>query len=494
MRYLQKSIVVFVRLMLAGVMVAGVMCQADAASAARKRASGSYSPPQATIVADGLTGKILHSLKADEPRYPASLTKVMTLYLVFEFLREGRIALTTEMAVTAKAASQPPTKLFLKEGETITVKDAIRALITKSANDAAVVIAENLAGSEEAFAKLMTARARRLGMKNTTFRNASGLPDAGQKTTSYDLLVLARSILRDFPEQAGLFKTKFFKFRNRLYKNHNALLFSYPGAEGMKTGFTNASGFNLMTTARRDGKFLIGVVIGGRSGKHRNETMRNLLNAAWKRAVPEAKLIAARQQMLAKRQRKPAPDGGAVHVAAAKPHEASPAVKSMMFTANAQHDAGPPGQAVKRSLPASAANQAPSEPPALKLAETAPRQPVKISAAIAAPAYAGPVHTADLLSGAGKAQGGDFPGPYHIQVGAYDNFESAHIRLDDVSKAAADILSTRPHFIMTGKSGDRDIVRARFGGFSRLEAERACEALRMRAIDCLVMNFTGSGL
>ncbi len=447
---------------------------AGEAEAARTRAAPEYNPPRSAIVADGHTGRILHSSKADEPRYPASLTKVMTLYLVFEFLRAKRIDLATEMAVTANAASQPPTKLYLKEGETISVHNAMRALVTRSANDAAVVIAENLAGSEDAFARLMTLRARMLGMKNTTFRNASGLPDSNQKTTAYDMLVMARAVLRDFPEHASLFRTKYFRYGKRLYKNHNALLFTYAGVEGMKTGFTIASGFNLIATAKRDDKRLIAVVMGGRSGKHRNDLMRALLDAAWSRATPEAKAMAARAEPVQRTVRKAAPQE-----TAALAGIASAPVRSLAQPALAPE---------RTERTASTAQTGPAEDvrPTLRIAAAQPERDGVIATNLFLKKAVG-------VEAAEARRSAEYPGPYHIQVGAYESLESANLRLDAVGKAAADILRGRQTFVMTSTSGGRQIVRARFGGFSRSEAEATCEALKLRAIDCLVMQFDGSG-
>ena len=209
----------------------------------------------------------------------------MTLYLLFEQLREGDMHLDTELKVSAAAAAQAPSKLGLEVGSTISVSDAMYALVTKSANDVAVVIAENIAGTEPAFARMMTLKARSLGMTNTTFRNASGLPDPGQTTTAHDLVTLGRHILADFPQQSKIFSTRFFQYGDETLKNHNGLLFSYPGTEGLKTGFTRDSGFNLLTSCRRQDKHLIAVVLGGRTSGERNARMRSLLDGSWRKAV-----------------------------------------------------------------------------------------------------------------------------------------------------------------------------------------------------------------
>ncbi|MBJ7542851.1 D-alanyl-D-alanine carboxypeptidase [Rhodomicrobium udaipurense] len=254
---------------------------------ARRRASHakSYSPANSAMVVDFHTGRILISRNATDPRFPASVTKVMTLYLLFDALRDGKLNMNTKLRVSAYAAAQSPTKLGLDAGDTITVSDAIGAIVTKSANDMAVVVAEALAGSEEEFARRMTQKARTIGMLNTTFRNASGLPNSEQRTTAQDLVILARSVITDHPERSRVFSTKYFQYDGEIYRNHNTMLFSYEGMEGMKTGFTSASGFNLLATARRGEKRLIAVVLGGSSAGVRNAAMRNILDASWSKAM-----------------------------------------------------------------------------------------------------------------------------------------------------------------------------------------------------------------
>jgi D-alanyl-D-alanine carboxypeptidase len=244
-----------------------------------------YSPPQSAMVLDANSGKILHANNIDALRYPASITKVMTLYLVFEQLRAGTIKPDTELSVSAKAAGQAPSKLELASGTTITVQNAVYALVTKSANDVAVVFAENIGGTEEEFAHLMTAKAHALGMRNTTFHNASGLPNPGQMTTAHDLIIMAQHILADFPEYSSVFQTRAFTYNGETHRNHNSLLFSYPGMEGLKTGFTQLSGFNLLASARRGDKHLLAVVLGGSSARDRNNRVRNLLDASWSKAT-----------------------------------------------------------------------------------------------------------------------------------------------------------------------------------------------------------------
>ena len=220
----------------------------------------------------------------DALRHPASLTKIMTLYLLFERLEERTIRLDTLLRVSDHAAKQPPTKLRLTPGQTIAVEDAIKAVVTKSANDAAVTIAENLAGDEVKFAKLMTEKAHALGMSHTNYVNASGLPDDDQNTTARDQALLGRAIQERFPRYYKYFSTKVFVYRGKAMRNHNQLLGVVGGVDGIKTGYTRASGFNLVTSVHRDGRYIVAVILGRRSASERDAYMRELINAHIKEA------------------------------------------------------------------------------------------------------------------------------------------------------------------------------------------------------------------
>jgi len=237
----------------------------------------SYSPQFSSIIVDGNSGAVLSSNNPDGIRRPASLTKIMTLYLLFERLDSGKMKLDTEMEVSEHASDQAPTKLGLKPGQTLKVEDAIKGLVTRSANDAAVVIAEAIAGDEDEFAKLMTRKARALGMSKTTYRNASGLPNDEQLTTARDQATLGRAIQDRYPRYYRYFATTVFNYRGQSIRNHNRLLGNVEGVDGIKTGYTRASGFNLVSSMRRGNRHLVGVVLGGRSGGSRDATMRNLL-------------------------------------------------------------------------------------------------------------------------------------------------------------------------------------------------------------------------
>lgn len=232
---------------------------------------------RAALVVDANTGETLHAQDADAVRYPASLTKMMTLYLVFDALSSGRASLATRVRASGTAADQPPSKIGLEEGDTITLDAAIRALVVKSANDVAVAVAEHFAGSEAAFARQMTRKAHALGMSRTTFRNASGLPDPNQVTTARDMARLALALQDNHPQFFAYFRQQSFSFRGRLYRNHNRLLGRTAGVDGIKTGYTRSSGFNLATSMRRGRRHLVGVVMGHRTSGERNRAMRRLL-------------------------------------------------------------------------------------------------------------------------------------------------------------------------------------------------------------------------
>lgn len=235
-------------------------------------------PIYEAIVMDVMTGKILHNTNAETPAHPASLTKMMTLYMLFDALKNDQVKMDTKLHVSKKASMQLPSKLSLAPGSTITVEQAIHAMIVKSANDVAMVVAENLGGTADRFCASMTERAHELGMTKTRFNNPNGLPDKNQISTAYDMAVLAKHLITDFPEQYGYFALREFKYKNMTIKGHNHFLEKYDGADGLKTGFTVASGFNLAASAKRNGQHLIAVVFGGSTANARDEKMIALMN------------------------------------------------------------------------------------------------------------------------------------------------------------------------------------------------------------------------
>ncbi len=239
------------------------------------------SPKYAAIVVDASTGEVLYARRADQPRYPASITKVMTLYLTFEALAAGRLKLTDQIPISAHAAAQPPTKIGLRPGQTISVDEAIRVVALKSANDIAVALAERVGGSEARFTALMTLRAHELGMNNSRFVNANGLPDSRHVTTARDIAILSRAVMRDYPQYYSYFGQRNYNWHGQNIVNHNALLQKMPGVDGIKTGYTAAAGFTLAASAARDGRRLIAVVLGGSSTAARDENVEDLLDAGF---------------------------------------------------------------------------------------------------------------------------------------------------------------------------------------------------------------------
>jgi D-alanyl-D-alanine carboxypeptidase len=240
----------------------------------------------ASIIVDADSGAVLHAENAELRNRPASLTKMMTLYLTFEAIRDGRLTLDQKLPVSVHASTQSPTKLYLKPGNTIRVEDAIFAAVTKSANDATTVLAEAIGGNEPAFARMMTEKASALGMMRTRFRNATGLPDDQQVTTARDMAILAQALYAHFPDRSHYFSTPEFRWGKNSYRNHNRLLGTYRGVDGIKTGYTNASGFNLVTSVRRDGRHVYAVVLGGQTSYSRDQQMRKLLDSTFAKITP----------------------------------------------------------------------------------------------------------------------------------------------------------------------------------------------------------------
>src|SRR5689334_13560441 len=318
----------------------------------------SYSPQFSSIIVDGNSGAVLSSNNPDGIRRPASLTKIMTLYLLFERLDAGKMKLDTEMEVSEHASEQAPTKLGLKPGQTLKVEDAIKGLVTRSANDAAVVIAEAIAGDEDEFAKLMTRKARALGMSKTTYRNASGLPNDEQLTTARDQATLGRAIQDRYPRYYRYFATTVFNYRGQSIRNHNRLLGNVEGVDGIKTGYTHASGFNLVSSMRRGNRHLVGVVLGGRSGGSRDAIMRNLLAENLEKGATKRTVAAITERN---------PADGSVDVA-----EAETAARSAEVAQSGSAEPGPAAMPLTRSI-------APAKPSLMAAAAAAlPPPPAKL--------------------------------------------------------------------------------------------------------------------
>ena len=449
--------------------------------------------PFATIAIDARTGKVLYSRGADARRYPASLTKIMTLYLVFEDLKAGKIKLGTKLRVSKYAAGRPPSKLGLKAGRTIKVRDAIGALVTKSANDVATVVAENLGGTENGFARRMTRKARQLGMTRTTFRNASGLPDRAQVTTVRDMATLALRIQRDFPKEYKYFSLRSYKYGRRNYRNHNRLLGRTTGVDGIKTGYTRASGFNLVTSARRGKKRVIAVVVGAKSGKSRNRYMASLINRMFK-----TKRLTSGTH-LARLAGSP-PGYRATKVAAAKAKPPLPRIKPE--TKDVKDDLGLVAIASEPSV--SKKVEVPVEP-SLAMATLATTNlpvshPDPSEARISAKAdkQATPTTPAATktrvdakLATSETAMTEDVANPHqktwNIQIGAFPTETGAKSRLKKAMKKAGGKLRGKTPFTMKFAKGGDIFYRARFSGFTRRTANSACRTLTKRGLGCFAL-------
>lgn len=425
-------------------------------------ASARQSP--AAIVIDANTGATLHESAADGRRFPASLTKMMTIYLVFEQLRQRRLSLDTPIRFSHRAASQQPSKLGLAPGETITVRDAISALITKSANDVATAVAEHIAGSEAAFARRMTAKARELGMARTVFRNASGLPDRLQVTTARDMARLGLALQDNFPKRYRMFAQRRFAYGGRRYKNHNRLLGRFPGTDGIKTGYTRASGFNITTSVRRNGKHVVGVVIGQRTGRIRDAVMRKLLvKALAKASRRRTRNVAPRAPALVARPRLVAPRAAKVR---ARPFARRTSVRPRTPAPRAYRPSRPTNARPPSTFADQVAGLNAGNRPARHVA--APRRVDRRVRSADRPAPRAPHAT------------------HQVQIGAFFSDVEARNALSRVQRRAGPILRGFQAVSVKVSSSPRPIYRARFAGFSPSQAAATCSRLKTVRVDCFV--------
>jgi len=453
-------------------------------------------PKFAAITVDAKTGKILFSRNADNHRYPASLTKVMTLYVLFQEMRAGRIKKNTKLLVSKFASKQQPSKLGLKAGSWITADNAIKALVTKSANDVAVVVAESIGGSQKAFARRMTRTAKQLGMTRTRFRNASGLPNGSQVTTARDMATLALRIQRDFPQYYPYFKIRKFVYKGRTYYTHNKLLGRYKGTDGIKTGYTRASGFNLTSSVKRNGRHLVGVVMGGKSGRSRNKYMRNMLTRAFKR-VPRSQSraiasAAGRPPGLKRSIAKPSATSPALlaspPVPAPKPLTTQTAIAPQSVTPAPATAPAPTIASTLAAVPAANGLPAiPAPPPPSKYA--APIEPILIDMTKTAEQRADDTARQPTIEPA--AQKVEKPAPkrttWSIQIGAYATEDDAKQRLTSMQKMGFKHLRGKNPFTVAFEKKNKVIYRARFDGFDRKGARRTCRALKRKSISCFAL-------
>jgi D-alanyl-D-alanine carboxypeptidase len=456
-------------------------------------------PVASSIVVDAATGDVLSASNADAQTYPASLTKMMTLYLLFEALDKGKIKLSDQIVFSDYAASRAATNLNVQDGDSIRVETAILAVVVRSANDVATAIGERLGGSEWTFAKQMTAKAQALGMSNTIFRNACGLPDPGQHTTARDMAILGVALLRDYPQYYRYFSSNSFSYRGVNYTGHNRVLRKFAGADGIKTGYIRASGFNLVTSAERNGRRLVGVVLGGISPTVRDKQMMALMTKGFGNATGIGQTLMAK-----------APASAKPAAAGAKPVEvASVAAPQLAPAPAAANMAAPKVAAAKVGEPKAVApnviyleNRAPEGDSEDAAVDQAAQDPIadQITASNDILPVLKPGSTVTLTSAGGPDEqaianvwhpAGD---TYGIQVGAYSQFQPAQKAAAKASQALPSLLADARVVIDQGKGSGGSLYRARVMGLSKADAEQACAKLRAKSADCMVLNEGENGL
>jgi len=386
----------------------------------------------AAIVVDADTGTVLYDMNSQGVNYPASLTKMMTLYLLFEAIEAKRVKLDDQFTASDYAASQPATDISLKPGDQISVEKAIEAIIVQSANDVAVVVGESLGGSEDNFARLMTAKAKELGMTGTVFRNASGLPDPNQITNARDMSLLARALIARFPNFYPYFSIESFSYQGRVYLSHNRVLKSYPGADGLKTGYTRASGYNLATSAMRDGHRIVAVVLGGKSARKRDLQMVGLLDQGFRLVDkgPATQLASAQQLSL------PVTPGADTAAAA-------------------------------------------STIPAAGIAASAKPDTLNLELASETDDGAATPDSGKMVPGKDR---------WGVQVGAFGAYKPAHTAALRASRIAPKQLKTAHVIVDEAAKGANRLYRARLIGLTKQNAQLACRQLKAKSVPCLVFQ------
>jgi D-alanyl-D-alanine carboxypeptidase len=466
----------------------------------------------AAIVVDGNSGRTLFGVNENQPRHPASVTKVMTLYLLFEQLEKGRLRLDSPLMISQHAAAQAPSKLGLEPGETIEVEHAIKAVVTKSANDIAVAIAENIGGDEDSFAQMMTSKAHALGMHGTHFANASGLPNSEQITTAHDLAVLGRAIQDRFPRYYRYFSTHSFAYRGAVMRNHNHLLGRVEGMDGIKTGYTAASGFNLLTSVRRDGRHIVAVVLGGATAGARDRYMANLIEdhiddgaeIRTARAItedqPAERVFAAESQPAPVSEREPDASAAAGEDEAEQP--APPARKRSAAAAAAAAEAvseekarpafvsggkklaeAPEAEHARTGRKARAAERAGAAAIDGSTSQAAGKAAQRDSIATTTPSA-----LKHLDAERTQLAKSDNARPAHtgwmIQLGATDELEKATELLSRARSSGHAVPPGAKAFTEKVQKGHETLYRARFAGLEEQSAESACKTLKRSGFSC----------
>lgn len=517
-----KGLAIVITLILSLLLIAGL----DRPAMAR--------PAFSAITVDASTGEIIYGKYIDARRYPASLTKVMTLYLMFQEIDSGRMSFSTDMKVSRHAAAQQPSKLGLKPGTTLSARDAMFALITKSANDAAMVVAEHIGGSQKGFAERMTRQARDMGMTRTRFTNPNGLPDKRQVTTARDMATLGLRIQRDFPNYYKHFATRSFKYGNRNYRNHNRLLGKLAGVDGIKTGYTRASGFNLISSRTVGRRHVVAVVMGGRTGRSRNAFMTKILKRDMQKASldgskiadvagspPGYKPSAAAAKATKKKTEassitnppipRDKPDMGSAEtdqlgqlalayehtIPVADPVANSPATNAVPTTSpktgNTQSASGVTFKSVVvQSTPAKSDSLVVAD--ALGDMAASRAQMKDQSRILPVPAQASSVSSAPEPRAVAAVAGGQsvdiksatppHRASWNIQIGAFPTAEGARSRLDVATTSQVSELKRATPFLMTVDKNGNTLYRARFSGLNRKQATQACRQLKRAGVGC----------
>ena len=445
------------------VALATTIAVAPAAARSKKASPSKY----AAIVMDARTGKILHQENADARRYPASLTKMMTLYLTFEAMQKGRVKKTTPVVFSSQASAQPPTKLGIKAGKSISLETAIYSLITRSANDSSVAIAELLGGSEQNFARMMTAKAQSLGMNSTVFRNPHGLPNSGQYTTARDMARLGIALREHFPQYYGYFSVKSFQYRGTRIGNHNRLLGRVKGVDGIKTGYTRASGFNLVSSVTDGNRRLVAVVMGGQSGKARDARMQQLIAANIGKTSTSGGALIARTDS--------SPVAAIANLFLPKKNAPTPDAKPELDVAVAE---------TEEDTLAMEEEQVASVEPARPTDRVEEKVQVR-EQAYAAPKPANrPRVVIDPIATASTA-----PKGWAVQIASTPSKDDAKAALQSATSKAGRLLASAEPYTVTFNNDGVTYHRARFGGFgSQNAAVKTCSQLKKQRIACYAVQ------
>ena len=453
---------------------------ADSIDADAEAANSKY----AGIVVDAKTGNVLYSENADRLQYPASLTKMMTLYLTFEAMAKGRISKNTPVVFSAKASGEAPTKLGVKAGGSVTVETAILSIVTKSANDSATALGEMLGGNESTFARMMTAKARALGMNGTVFRNANGLPDPGQFTTARDMATLGIALREHFPQYYGYFSQRSFLYGRQRINGHNRLLGRIKGVDGIKTGYTRASGFNLVSSVADGNRRLVAVVMGGTSGGSRDNQMASLINTYMPRAstrgggdlvakADSSNPVKALAKVLLPKHDAPTPDDKPVAVASAD----DTSVTEDATVAQGDDEESAEAEAPKLVVPAKKVKTVIVAAPKVATAQVVAAYAEPTPPAVEPTPTVDPVNTASVPSG------------WAIQVASSPKQSEAQAFLDKTTKQAPKVLADASGFTVAFDKDGMTYYRARFGGFGSKDAAwKACTALKKKKIECYAVQ------